>query len=80
MVTTPIPFSWTSLEGHTVIHEIIKEHIPEWGIGCSEVGGLKIELDAGVVWVVFGSPVKRLEKDHNQTGPGLIRTTNNQDW
>ena len=30
MAATPTPFSWTSLEGRTVIHEIIEERIPEW--------------------------------------------------
>ena len=30
MAATPTPFSWTLLEGRTVIREIIEEHIPEW--------------------------------------------------
>lgn len=28
-----MPFSWTSLEGRTVIREIIEEHIPQWRSG-----------------------------------------------
>ncbi|KIM38543.1 hypothetical protein M413DRAFT_75866 [Hebeloma cylindrosporum] len=30
MAATPTPFSWTSLEGRTVIREIIEARIPQW--------------------------------------------------
>jgi len=29
----PDKFSWTSLEGRTVIREILEEHIPQWTNG-----------------------------------------------
>jgi len=33
MAAAPTQLSWTSLEGRTVIHDIIEERIPEWRTG-----------------------------------------------
>jgi len=68
------------LEGHKGVHWANNSGVRGWGMRKEgETIPLHWEVEKSTSKkIVFGSPVTRLEKNYNQTGPGLIRRSGPQ--